>query len=252
MVCSVRSNHSFITEQGVVDYLLTRSTKRKKTMQVSIGRNGSVEVVAPVSFSIRTIEDFLLYKSSWITGKIRLFKVRESFKIRNNSGYPELLYLGRVYPVLWRLSQEDWGRVDFNERGWTVDVPGRVEPDSHVNYVTDFLEKWFKSRAQSVIEERVAFHAERMGEALPQVRIRSPKRLWGSCHPIKRVVHFNWKLVMAPLEVLDYVVIHELSHLKVADHSKRYWSIVEKFSPDHGAHKQWLRLNMFRFELSLG
>lgn len=235
-------------DAGDFSYRLIRSARRKRTMQVSIGRSGSVEVVAPVSFSTHTIEDFLRHKSAWITGKIKLFKEREFSQIRD---CPVLMYLGRAYPVFWRISQEDWGRIDFNEQGWTVDVPGRIEPDSRVGYVTDFLEKWYKSRAQNIIEERVAVHARRMGDVPSQIRIRSPRRLWGSCHPVKRVVHFNWKLVMAPLEVLDYVVVHELSHMKVADHSRRFWSVVERFCPEHRNHKKWLRQNAYRFELVL-
>lgn len=250
-MCSVIPDKSLQTERGIVAYRLTRSAKRKKTMQVCIGPSGSVEVVAPFSFSTRTIEDFLRHKSAWITGKIRLFKERASSQRRDHSVSPVLMYLGQAYPVLWRLSQEDWGRIDFNEQGWTVDVPGRIEPASRVGYVTDFLEKWYKSRAQKLIEERVALHARRMGDVPNQIRIRSPRRLWGSCHPVKRVVHFNWKLVMAPLEVLDYVVVHELSHMMVADHSRRFWSVVERYCPDHRSHKKWLRQNANRFELAL-
>lgn len=240
-----------IADAGNFSYRLTRSLKRKRTMQVSVHRSGSVDVSAPASFSIRTIEEFLLIKSGWINRKIKTFKEQESQRVCRVAGQPMLLYLGQDYPVVLRSSESSWGKIDFGQEGWSIDVPAHVDPSSAAEYAKGFLEKWYKSRAQGVIEERVAFHARRMGEGPSQIRIRSPRRLWGSCHPVKRVVHFNWKLIMAPLEVLDYVVIHELSHLKVADHSRRFWSLVEKFCPEHGQHKQWLRLNMHRFELSL-
>ena len=248
---STQETKLIATGAGDFSYRLTRSSKRKRTMQVSVRRGGAVDVLAPFSFSMSTIEDFLRLKSGWINRKIKAFHEQESLRLKRASGQPALLYLGQEYPVVWRASGSSWGKIDFGEQGWSIDVPAHVEPSSAAGYTKVFLEKWFKSRAQGVIEERVALHARRMGEFPSQVRIRSPKRLWGSCHPVKRIVHFNWKLVMAPLDVLDYVVIHELSHLKVADHSRRFWSTVEKFCPEHGQHKQWLRLNMHRFELFL-
>lgn len=247
----IEERNLILNGAGDLSYRLTRSLKRKRTMQVSIQRSGTVDVSAPASFSIRTIEEFLQLKSGWIDRKIKTFKEQELLRANRVAGQPKLLYLGEEFPVLWRASGSHWGKIDFAQGGWTIDVPAHVEPSSVTEYIKAFLEKWYKSRAQSVIEERVALHARRMGESPSQIRIRSPKRLWGSCHPVKRVVHFNWKLIMAPVDVLDYVVIHELSHLRVADHSKRFWSLVAKFSPDHGAHKMWLRLNMHRFELSL-
>ncbi len=239
------------TDAGDFSYRLTRSSKRKRTMQVSVHQSGSVDVTAPFSFSVRTIEDFLRHKSGWITRKVKLFKEREAQRINRVSQGLTLLYLGKEYPVVWQVSASNWGKIDFNDQGWRIEIPARIDPAESREFAKGFLEKWYKSRAQAVIEQRVKIQGERMGDLPSRIHIRSPKRLWGSCHPVKRVVHFNWKLIMAPVDVLDYVVIHELSHLKVADHSRRFWSLVEKFSPEHGMHKQWLRQYAHRFVIDL-
>lgn len=243
--------HSLPTSSGVIDYRLTRSAKRKKTVQLFVRVSGDVEVLAPVSFSLRVIEEFIDRRAQWIFDKIRAFKEREAQRLNDLSKGTGFLYLGKSYPVVLRDAQEAWGRIHFSDAGWTIDIPSDTGKISRGEYARRFLEKWYKSRAKAVLDERVAIYAERLNEFPAQVHIRSPKRLWGSCHPVKRILHFNWKIIMAPIEVVDYVVVHELSHMKVADHSRRFWAVVEKFYPDYKSYKGWLKLNAHRFELSL-
>lgn len=250
-MANIESQNSLSTHHGVISYRLVRSSKRKYTVQVSIGHNGAVEVAAPRTCSVSVIEGFLQRKSRWLIGKMALFRQQELAKSRDVYGRPMLMYQGQDYPVTWQTVQDRWGKIDFKDDGWNLHVPGHIPLETRPGYISDFLKRWFKSRAQSLIRERVAIYSGRMEEFPYQIRIRSPKRLWGSCHPVKKVLHFNWKLVMAPLDVLDYVVVHELAHMKVADHSRRFWSVVAKFSPDYGIHKQWLHENIHRFSWPL-
>jgi predicted metal-dependent hydrolase len=243
--------HSLSTSSGIIEYRLTRSAKRKKTVQLFVRASGEVEVLAPVLFSLRVIEGFIQRKAEWILGRIKALKERESQRQKDLSQGTGFLYLGRTYPFLLRDSKEAWGRIHFDDAGWTIDVPEGTGKISRAEYARRFLEKWYKVRAKIVLDERVAFYAGKIGEFPKEVHIRSPKRLWGSCHPVKRVLHFNWKIIMAPIEVVDYVVVHELSHLKVADHSRRFWAMVEKFYPSYKNYKGWLKLNAHRFDLSL-
>src|SRR6185503_1840811 len=122
-----------------------------------------------------------------------------------------------------------------------------VEASLQEKYSKDFLQKWFVGRAKIILNDRVAHYARSMGENPTDIRVRSPKHLWGSCHPVKRVLHFNWKIMMAPLAVLDYVVVHEMSHLRVPNHSKRFWARVKQFSPEYKLHRDWLKQNSYQF-----
>ncbi|MBP6343062.1 MAG: M48 family metallopeptidase [Candidatus Omnitrophica bacterium] len=243
--------YSLSTSSGVIDYRLTRSAKRKKTVQLFVRASGEVEVLAPVHFSPRVIEQFIHRKAGWIVARIKAFEERASQRQQDLSQGTGFLYLGRTYPFVLRVSKDSWGRIHFDEAGWTIDIPEETGKISSAEYARQFLEKWYKSRAKTVLDERVAIYAERLGEIPKEMHIRSPKRLWGSCHPVKRILHFNWKIIMAPIEVVDYVVVHELSHLKVADHSRRFWAVVEKFYPGYKNYKGWLKLNAHRFELFL-
>ena len=243
--------NSISTPDGVINYRLTRSAKRRKTMQICIRPPGEVAILAPVSYSSRIIEGFLARKSPWIIKKLNMFSEREVLRIQKSAEPLQSLYLGRAYPVIWRSCDEKWGRIYFDEVGWSVHVPANVSAEQHPQYAMNFLLKWYKSRAKAILDERVAKYASLLGVSPSQVCIRSPKRLWGSCHPSKRVLHFNWKIVMAPLETLDYIVIHELSHIKVPNHSKLFWNRVHEFCPDFKTYHHWLKLNGHRLELPL-
>lgn len=96
-----------------------------------------------------------------------------------------------------------------------------------------------RESARARIEERLAHWSARMGLAFGRVAIRDQKSRWGSCSS-KGNLNFNWRLVFAPLPVLDYVVIHELAHLREMNHSRRFWTLVESFSPDYKDHRRWL------------
>mgnify|MGYP001560294098 CR=1 FL=1 len=243
--------NSVSTPDGVINYRLTRSVKRKKTMQICIRPPGEVAIFAPVSYSSRIIECFLARKAQWIMKKLDMFNNRENLRVKNSSKDLQSLYLGRAYPVIWRSSQEKWGRIYFDDGGWVVQVPVSVDLAQYPPYAINFLLKWYKSRAKVILDERVVKYAGLLGVPSPQVFIRSPKRLWGSCHPTKRILHFNWKIIMAPLETVDYIVVHELSHITVPNHSKMFWNRVHEFFPDFKEHHAWLKLNGHSLELPL-
>lgn len=96
-----------------------------------------------------------------------------------------------------------------------------------------------REAARVRIEERLAHFSERMGLAYGKVSVRDQKTRWGSCSS-KGNLNFNWRLVFAPGAVLDYVVVHELAHLRELNHSRRFWKLVERFSPDYREHRRWL------------
>jgi predicted metal-dependent hydrolase len=97
--------------------------------------------------------------------------------------------------------------------------------------------------AARIIKERVAFYSAQLRLFPEKISIRDQRRRWGSCSARTGSVNFCWRLVMAPVEVLDYVVIHELSHLRHPDHSPEFWAHVAQFVPDYKARRKWLRVN---------
>ena len=219
-------------------------------MEVRIRHEGVLEVHAPNSFSLVMIEGFLKRKAKWIGEKLAMFRERQSLlSERSSSIDKKCFYLGESRAVKLAARSARWGRIIFDSDGWVVEVPAHISASDHQSYAHEFLEKWFKSHALVILKDRVKSYAHLMGDEPGIIRIRSPKGLWGSCHPIKRTLHFNWKIIMAPIEVIDYLVVHELSHLRVADHSQKFWARVERYCPGYKLRQEWLKRNGYQLRL---
>lgn len=109
----------------------------------------------------------------------------------------------------------------------------------------DALEKLYREQARSHLHERVEFFADRMNVEPKKIELRNQRTRWGSCS-VKKTLSFNWRLMMAPPEVVDYVVVHELAHLRVEQHTRRFWTLVQEQVPDYAEHVEWLEENGVR------
>lgn len=109
-------------------------------------------------------------------------------------------------------------------------------------------ENYYKNKAKVLIRERLQYFNEFYGFSYNRVSFRNQKTRWGSCSSEKNL-NFNWRLILAPLEILDYVVVHELSHLKEMNHSSDFWTLVEKQIPDYKKRKEWLKENHYLLNL---
>jgi predicted metal-dependent hydrolase len=104
------------------------------------------------------------------------------------------------------------------------------------------FELWYRQNARQILHERVKVYSQQHGFQYQSIRITSARTRWGSCSA-SRSLNFSWRLIMAPLEVVDYVVVHELVHTVVHNHSKRFWKKVERILPDYNERRKWLRKN---------
>ena len=100
--------------------------------------------------------------------------------------------------------------------------------------------EWYCARACRIIPERVEFYRKQIGKPVNSIRIKDVRSRWGSCSS-KANLNFNWRLVLAPMEVLDYVVVHEMCHLKEMNHSKAFWDLVGEILPDYQKQREWLK-----------
>jgi predicted metal-dependent hydrolase len=101
------------------------------------------------------------------------------------------------------------------------------------------LRAWLSCRAEAHIKDRVAHYAPELGVKVRPLEMREWRRRWGECHPDGRL-RFNWRLIMLPPEIIDYVVVHELAHLKAPGHNPRFWGVVAAILPDWQARRRWL------------
>jgi predicted metal-dependent hydrolase len=110
------------------------------------------------------------------------------------------------------------------------------------------LETWYRNQARGKINERIAYYQDKIGRAPGRVFIKDQKRRWGSCSA-RGNLNFNWRMVMAPEKVLDYVVVHELCHLIELNHSKAFWDALASILPDYKEQEEWLKNYGYRMKL---
>ena len=144
----------------------------------------------------------------------------------------KFLYLGSFFDL--KLVQSQQPSLQFGS-GFTLSQGMQEKGEL-------YFTKWYKERAYEIIAMRVKEYAQKYHFIPRQVKINSARTRWGSCSS-KGTLNFTWRLVMAPLEVIDYVVIHELSHLRVRDHSRKFWNVVEAIDPEYKKKRKWLREN---------
>ena len=143
-------------------------------------------------------------------------------------------YLGKVYKLIHVKGQRD---IALSEK---LEIP-----DCDREQKRKLLFKWYKSRAAIIYEERTNSYAKSMQLYPSQIKISIANKRWGSCSG-KNNINLSWRLIMAPIEVLDYVIIHELAHIKYKNHSKDFWNLVAVYDKKYRQHRKWLRENGYK------
>jgi predicted metal-dependent hydrolase len=265
--------HDSVVHDGrAIEYAVVRSKRRRKTLSLSLDKDGQVVVAVPVRASRTQIREFVTRSIPWILRK-RAALAAAPPPQRLASG-ASLLYLGQE--VLIEIAEAAGPRGEVRLEGKCLRVslprgaaraedygappyppnpppPGGREPtptsSSLEAAVTDevrqetvrlALARWFRLQAARRLAEDTARWAAVMGVAPADVRVRDQRRRWGSCGT-NGTIRFNFRLVMAPPDLIDYVVVHELAHLRVPNHSRVFWDEVARFMPDYAERRA--RLN---------
>jgi predicted metal-dependent hydrolase len=142
------------------------------------------------------------------------------------------LYLGRQYRI--EMVKDGLKEIKFDHRF--------MVPASHVSQRKDAMRDWYIARAQEKILPRVEHHARNLGVEFKQAKIVDSRYRWGSC-TMQDNVNFNWRLIKAPMFVIDYVIVHELAHLIEANHTTDFWNIVRTQTPTTDTARLWLKEN---------
>jgi len=206
---------------------------KRKTVALIIDANGRLVVRAPLRTPLAFIQEFVVSKHAWIESKRALVKKlpppRPVHKFQEGECF---WYLGKTYPLKI---------VAHTRRSLTLEeafyLPKTTQKQSRL-----LFETWYKKQARQVISERVQWYAQKFGFSYQKLRLSSARTRWGSCSN-RGTLSFTWRLVMAPLEVIDYVVVHELVHLRFPNHSKAFWGEVEKIYPVYRQMRAWLKKN---------
>lgn len=211
------------------EYKVKRS--KRKTIAIIIEPNGNIKIKAPYRLSDDAILGFVERKKEWIESKVKLIKARQP-KSQSFSNGSEIQLAGQRYTL--KLENANRSSVDIHDNILHV-----RHSDS---LVQPHVETFIKAYSQTYLQERIRILASNTGLIPNKVSIKTQKKRWGTCTANKHIL-LNWRLIFAPLEVIDYVIHHELCHLAHMDHSKSFWKLVTAFDPDYKSKKLWLKEN---------
>lgn len=203
---------------------------RRKTVALQVTDAAEVIVRAPRWVSRSFIDTFVSRHNTWIEEQKKKSQKRLRY-VRTYQDGEVFLYLGTTLYLTRRAKTKKVHRIDN-----LLHIPCNQQSPS-VN-----IEAWYKKNAKAYITERVEYLARQNGFRVRKIRITSARSRWGSCSG-KGNLNFTWRLIMAPEEVIDYVIFHELVHLRHMDHSRTFWALVEQLCPDHKVRQKWLHVH---------
>ncbi len=223
------------------DYTVVRTSGR--TIAIHIDPQKGVIVRAPKRGHKKEIHNFLIKKTPWILRKLEGAQQMAAELPRHNYMTGDIfLFRGEKYSLVFEPAKKN--SVDI--AGYYIIVG--LKPDTPSEKIPGILKKWYIAQARKIMNERVICYSRDLGVSPTRVAIRGQSKRWGSCSA-KGNLNLNWKLVMAPPEILDYVVVHELCHLRHPHHQPEFWHILENIMPDYAARRNWLKQNGHRLGL---
>ena len=216
-------------------YSIRRSARRKKTVAVTVDASGGVLLVAPVQLSIGELDAMVRRKAPWIDKQMRRIGAQESTPFpREFVSGESILYLGRHYRL--KVCSQKTGDAKLRGRWLQVPTPAGADQTDQVRAA---LISWLRRRAEEHLPERVKAWRMKVGVSMPKVLVADQRKRWGSCDQ-GGTIRLNWRIIQAPMRLVDYVVVHELVHLLHRGHGRDYWQAVGRFMPGYERRREEL------------
>jgi len=224
---------TFNIENRSFDYHVIYS--KRKSIEIRIEPTGQVQLKVPKGTSDQIIQDVLIKRSSWIVKKIDSLDKTPIKKRQYESG-ETVKYLGEQISTTIIRRHVLKAQISKVDNELIMIVPEEVSND----FISKMMVSFYKKLLKALINERIQYYQHHFELSPKNISIRNQKTRWGSCSS-ERNMSFNYRLLMAPLEVIDYIVVHEMCHMDHMNHSKSYWKRVSEVMPDYEIHEKWLK-----------
>ncbi|MDD2871122.1 MAG: SprT family zinc-dependent metalloprotease [Candidatus Gracilibacteria bacterium] len=203
----------------------------RKTLSMKINEAGELIVKAPVFVSKKRIDEFIEKNKNWVEEKKQIVLDR----VRKYTEGERFMYFGEEYELIF---SGDSDKVEFDGMNFVLSRANKKD-------ASKLFVEFYKREARFYIENRIKFIANKYDLKFNKLGITSAKTRWGSCSSTKNI-SFSYRLIMAPVKTVDYVIVHELAHLKEMNHSKKFWDLVEYmmrglYPGDYKVHMNWLK-----------
>lgn len=206
---------------------------KRKTLNITVERDRRIVVSAPEGLSLEKIEKLVSSKRQWIKEKINhAQKYPINVTPKEFVSGESLMYLGKNYQLL--IVDEEVNGVEFNQR-FRISRKNQIQAN-------DLFKKWYLNKAQEKITPLATKFARSLGVEFNHCKTSEMKYRWGSCTPSNNII-FNWRIIKAPMYVVEYLVAHELVHLIESNHSPKFWHILSVQIPSYHKAKKWLKEN---------
>lgn len=226
-----------------IDYCI-RNSPGKKDVTIAVDWTTGVSVVAPENIDQGQIDAVLRRKAAWILRRLAEFREIKPQSTRHEfiSG-EKFPYLGRQYRLKVTAGDKSSNVSLTLQNGlFTATVPKSSSPSWRQEHLRHAFRDWYVSHGHSKVQQRMKLFAPRLGLTPSKVVVKDQQLRWGSCTK-NATININWKILMVPMRIVDYVIVHELGHMICADHSSDFWTVVSSVMPDYDERKEWLRVN---------
>ncbi len=217
-------------------------TRRLKTSEVIIDVDTTIITVrTPLDKKKNEIQKIVLDKAGWILQKQREFResrpdlMKPTFK--ENSTLP---YLGKNYPLVIKRNKQPENEFSFINGEFVARVKSSESTKRQLKHL---YETWLSDNAQIILKDKVEKWSQQLGVEVERVIIKNLTKRWGSLTKDKKTINLNLNLLKAPDDVIDYLILHELCHAKIGDHSHHYWDLVRRHIPSYQEKIEWLNAN---------
>ncbi len=204
----------------------------RKSIALKIDSNGNIFVYCPLRYSTDKIINLLQEKKQWIQTHLQRVQVQNETN-KDFISYKKILILGKDYDI----------KCSNNK----INIGNLYSFDYSKDYI-DALKKWLQKRAGEILKTKLEYWANIMKTPYNRVGLTSARKKWGSCDN-KHMIRLNFRLIMLPMECIDYVCVHELSHILQLNHSKKFWQNVSKYIPNYKEIKK--SVSQYSFVLKL-
>lgn len=209
---------------------------RARNLKITIHPSGQVIVTTPRFIPKLIIDSFVNEKEAWITKQLASIPKPQ----KNELNQSQILFKGVEHSIVKVFDPKQPIGVHIEKNSIYIN-PVVATSESYINA----LERFLKHESAHYILHHTQVWAKKMNTSYQNVVLKNQSTRWGSCSS-KGNLNFNWKLIHAPTEVIDYVIIHELAHRTHMDHSKNFWDLVGKFDPEFHKHRGWLKRHGMR------
>lgn len=223
-----------VNKHHVEDIEFTYKTSNRRTASLFVERDGSVHLIVPDHLPVSRIEEIIKSKKTWIYKSLAEWEDLNASRIdREFISGEGFLYLGRTYRL--KVADNILENFTFRDNQFLI-RKGKLKD------CEELFKEFYKLKAQQKVPERVELYAAKMGVEPKSIKVLELGNRWASCSPDGNL-NFHWRCMMAPFSVLDYVVVHELAHLRHMNHTDAFWNEVDKVVPDYREKAEWLKFN---------